>query len=250
MDDEGGRDAAALIRAARRAVAFTGAGLSTESGIPDFRSPGGVWSKYDPEEFSYPRFCASAEARQKYWQFGLEFYPLLRDAAPNAGHLALAELERRGRLRCVITQNIDDLHRKAGSRDVIELHGNATRVACLQCEAAWPRDVVQARLLAGEWDPRCERCGGLIKPTTISFGQAMPEPETSRAFTEARAADLMLVVGSSLQVFPAAELVPTAKRAGARVVLVNLQPTPYDGIADVVIHGRAGETLAAIAAQI
>ncbi len=239
--------AAALLRAAKRAVAFTGAGISTESGIPDFRSPGGTWSKYDPEEFSYQRFLTRSESRRKYWAFGLELWPAIRDAAPNPGHHALAALEKAGRLRCVITQNIDGLHQRAGSRDVVELHGTTTRVGCLSCDLDLPRDEVHARLLAGDLDPRCA-CGGLLKPRTISFGQPMPEEETRRAFDEARRCDLLLTVGSSLVVFPAADLVPTAKAAGARVILVNLSETPFDHIADVVIRGKAGTSLAAIAA--
>jgi NAD-dependent deacetylase len=238
--------AAALLREATRIVAFTGAGISTESGIPDFRTPrSGTWTKYDPQEFSYPRFLASADSRKKYWAFGREFWPTVRDARPNAGHTALAELERLGRLRCLITQNVDGLHQKAGSRDVIELHGNATRVACLTCSEEHPRDAVHDRILAGEDDPHCA-CGGLLKPTTISFGQAMPREATRRAFEEAEGCDLLLTVGSSLVVFPAADLVPTARAAGARLILVNLTSTPYDHLADVVIRGKAGDSLAAI----
>lgn len=239
--------AASLLRDARRAVAFTGAGISTESGIPDFRSPGGTWSKYDPEEFSYQRFLTRAESRQKYWAFGLELWPQVRDAQPNDGHHALARLESSGRLRCVVTQNIDGLHQRAGSRDVIELHGTALRVGCLSCNADSPRDEIHRRLVAGETDPRCA-CGGLLKPRTISFGQPMPEKETRRAFDEARRCDVLLTVGSSLVVSPAADLVPTAKAAGAAVILVNLGPTPFDDLADVVIRGKAGESLAAVLA--
>jgi NAD-dependent deacetylase len=226
----------------KRGVAFTGAGVSTESGVPDFRSPGGIWSRYDPEEFAFPRFVSSAESRRKYWRWGLELYPHLLAAQPNAGHLALAELERRGKLHCVVTQNIDDLHRRAGSSDVIELHGNAMTVGCLTCDRTFPRDEIHARLLSGDEDPRCA-CGGLLKPRTISFGQAMPETETRRAFAEARACDVMLVLGSSLVVYPAAELVPEAVEAGARVILVNLHPTPYDQIVSVVLRGKVGEVL-------
>src|SRR5262249_34033562 len=150
-----------LIGRARAGVAFTGAGISTESGIPDFRGPSGVWSQYDPEEFSYQNFVSSETARRKYWRWGLEFYPYLRDAVPNAGHLALAELERRGHLTCLVTQNVDDLHRRAGSRAIVELHGNAAAVGCLTCERTWPREEVHARLEAGNLDPRCDECGGL-----------------------------------------------------------------------------------------
>jgi NAD-dependent deacetylase len=241
--------AAAIVAEMRAGVAFTGAGVSTESGIPDFRSPGGVWSKYDPEEFAFPRFVSSAEARRKYWAFGLEMYPHMVSASPNPGHVALAELEKRGKLRCVITQNIDDLHRRAGSQDVIELHGNATRVGCLSCDESWPREEIHTRLLAGEWDPRCG-CGGILKPKTISFGQSMPPKETGRAFAEARACDVMLVLGSSLVVYPAADLVPEAVEAGAKVILINLQPTPYDDMVSVVLRGKVGEVLPKLLAEV
>jgi NAD-dependent deacetylase len=150
----------------------------------------------------------------------------------------------------VITQNIDRLHQRAGSREVIELHGNAMHVACLRCGKTWVREEIHARVAGGDLDPRCDGCQGVLKPTTVSFGQAMPAAETRRAFAEAGACDLMIVVGSSLVVFPAAELVPTAAGAGAAVVLVNLAPTPYDDLADVVVRGKAGEALAAIAARL
>ncbi len=241
--------AAGLIAASRRMVALTGAGISTESGIPDFRSPTGVWTKYDPEEFSYQNFLARSTARRKYWRWSCEMYPLMRDAEPNAGHLALVDLERRGILRCVITQNIDGLHQRAGSSDVIELHGNAMRAGCLGCGKEWPRDDVQRWLEEdGVEEPTCDACGGPLKPKTISFGQAMPEAETRRAFMEVGACDLLLVIGSSLVVFPAASLVPAAKQVGASIVLVNMVPTDLDEIADVVLCGKAGEMLPAITA--
>jgi NAD-dependent deacetylase len=208
-----------------------------------------VWTRYDPEEFSYPRFVASARARAAYWRWSCEMYPTLRDARPNAAHLALAELERRARLRCVVTQNIDGLHQRAGSRDVIELHGNALTVSCLDCGKEWPRDEVQHWIqLGGVEEPRCDSCAGPLKPKTISFGQAMPEEATRRAFDEASGCDLLLVVGSSLVVYPAAGLVPVAKRAGAGLVLVNLAPTDFDRLADVAIPGRAGTVLPRIVA--
>jgi NAD-dependent deacetylase len=251
--------AARLLGAAKRIVAFTGAGISTESGIPDFRTPGtGRWMKYDPEEFAFPRYVANVDSRKKAWAWGKEFWPTVRDAMPNAAHTALATLERSGRLGCVITQNVDGLHQKAGSVDVIELHGNATRIACLSCGATWPRDEIHERLVAGDEDPRCDRaaaraegaCGGILKATTISFGQAMPFEATRRAFAEARKCDLLLTVGSSLVVYPAAELVPTARAAGAKIVLVNLSDTPYDDLADVVVRGTAGHALSAILAAL
>jgi NAD-dependent deacetylase len=242
--------AAALIAGSRRVVALTGAGISTESGVPDFRSPTGVWSRYDPDEFSYPRFVASIDARRKYWSWGKEFYPQIRDAQPNGGHRALAELERRRKLKCLITQNVDGLHQRAGSADIIELHGNALTVACLECAKEWPREEVHGWLMGGIEEPRCDDCSGILKPKTISFGQPMPEAETRRAFAEAAECDLLLAIGSSLAVFPAAALVPAAKQAGARVILINLTRTDFDPLADVVIAGKAGEVLPQIVAAL
>jgi NAD-dependent deacetylase len=243
--------AAALLGGARDLVVLTGAGVSTESGIPDFRSPGGLWTRYDPTKLTFDRFCSSAETRRQYWEMGNELYPALRDAQPNAAHRVLAALERRGGLRRIVTQNVDGLHQRAGSSAgaIIEIHGSALEVGCLSCGARQDRGAVQARFAAGEHDLRC-RCGGLLKPATISFGQAMPERETAMAFADAAAADLFLVVGSSLAVYPAADLPRIAVENGAPLVIVNREPTPYDEHAEVVLHGSAGPTLAAIAAQL
>jgi len=243
--------AAELITRARRLVVFTGAGVSTESGIPDFRSPSGIWARYDPLELSYQNFIASEEGRRKYWQLGRELYATVRGARPNPAHLAIAELERLGFLQCVITQNIDNLHQKAGTSPerVIELHGNATRARCLACGEPYTRDEIQARLEAGEEVPAC-RCGGIIKPHTILFGEAMPLLETLEAERRARAADCFLVVGSSLVVYPAAHMPLYAKEAGARLIIVNLTPTPLDEHADVRIPGKAGEVMAGLLARV
>jgi NAD-dependent deacetylase len=242
------RDAARHIGSARELVVLTGAGISTESGIPDFRSPGGIWSRYDPNEFTFQRFCASAETRRRYWEMGATLYPLLKDAVPNRAHRVLAALERRGGLRRIVTQNIDGLHQRAGSNAerVIEIHGTALAVACLACGARQDRDPVQARFAAGELDPRCA-CGGMLKPATISFGQAMPERETALAFADAAAADVFLVVGSSLVVYPAASLPAAALEHGATLIIVNREPTPYDVGATVTLRGGAGDVLGAIA---
>lgn len=238
------------LRAARSTVAFTGAGISTESGLPDFRSPTGIWSRYDPNEFSFQRFLSNPESRRAYWRWGAEFYPLLRAAEPNPGHYALAELERRGRLRGLVTQNIDGLHQRAGSRAVVELHGNALTVACLGCGKEWPRAEVHRWIVElGVDDPACDDCHGILKPTTISFGQAMPEVETKYAFLLASECDLLLAIGTSLAVFPAAALVPAAKEAGARVVIVNRGPTELDALADLKLEGAAGDILPAIAGK-
>lgn len=234
-----------LVRGAQRIVAFTGAGISTESGIPDFRSPGGVWTRYDPEDFTFPRFLETPERRKRYWQFSREAYNGIRNARPNPGHTALAEMARTGRLRCVITQNVDGLHQMGGvpADRVIEVHGTSRWVGCLECGAAFPRDEIQARLEAGEQVPDCVKCGGLLKPRTVAFGQAMPERETALAFEEARACDLMLSIGSSLVVYPAAAVPRAAKEAGATLVIINMTPTQMDHLADLVIHAKSGEIL-------
>ncbi len=243
--------AAEILGNAKRLVVLTGAGVSTESGIPDFRSPGGIWSKYDPREFTFDRFCASAEVRAGYWDMGASLYPMLRDAEPNAAHRTLAALERKGGLQRIVTQNIDGLHQKAGSsaERVIEIHGTALEVACLSCGWRTDRDSIQQRFADGDRDPHCD-CGGLLKPATISFGQAMPERETAMAFEDAEAADAFLVVGSSLVVYPAASIPGVAVEHGASLVIVNREETPYDTHADVVLQGTAGVLLAEIAATL
>lgn len=230
---------------------LTGAGISTESGIPDFRSPGGLWTRYDPTKLTFDKFCASAETRRLYWEMGNELFPALRDAQPNAAHRVLAALERRRGLRRIVTQNVDGLHQKAGSSPavMIEIHGTALEVGCLTCGARQDRGPVQARFAAGEHDLRCD-CGGLLKPATISFGQAMPERETAQAFADAAEADVFLVIGSSLAVYPAAGLPRVAVENGAPLVIVNREPTPYDGYAEVLLHGNAGAALSAIAERI
>ncbi len=243
-------EAARLIGGARRLVVLTGAGISTESGIPDFRSPGGLWTRYDPTKLTFDKFCASAETRRTYWEMGNELFPALRDAQPNTAHRVLAALEKRGGLLRIVTQNVDGLHQKAGSSAnvMIEIHGTALEVGCLTCGARQDRGPVQARFAAGEHDLRCE-CGGLLKPATISFGQAMPERETAQAFADAALADVFVVIGSSLAVYPAAGLPRVAVENGAPLVIVNREPTPYDDYAELVLLGSAGETLGAIAAR-
>lgn len=236
---------AALLAGARRCVAFTGAGVSTESGIPDFRSRDGVWARFDPREFTYRNFMDSVEGRRRYWALGRVTYPLIRAATPNAAHRALAELHRLGRLECCITQNIDGLHQRAGLPDsaVIELHGNATRARCLDCGAAYARDTLHARLELGVDVPECERCGGVVKPHTVLFGEAMPAGAVEDARRRAEGADLMVVLGSSLVVYPAAYVPRYAKRAGATLAIVNLEPTPLDREADLVLRAPAGQVM-------
>jgi NAD-dependent protein deacetylase/lipoamidase len=245
---EAGRLAARFVEA-RRPVVFTGAGVSTESGIPDFRSPGGVWARFDASELTYRNFIGSVEGRRRYWQLGRETYPLIRAAAPGAVHVALAALHRLGHLDCCITQNIDDLHQRAGlpPEAVIELHGNATRARCLACEAPYSRDELHAWLEEGRCQvPECRHCGGIVKPHTILFGEAMPAAAVREAERRARAADLFVVLGSALVVYPAAYMPLHAKRAGATLVIVNLEPTPLDREADLVIRADAGGVMTAV----
>lgn len=239
---------AALIETARPArviCAFTGAGISTESGIPDYRGPGGVWERNAPPTLS--DFRENQHTRRQYWQERRERYPALRDSQPNAGHVALARLQSAGRLSYVITQNIDGLHQKAGSdpERTIELHGTAHRVRCLDCGASWTADHIQTRL-ENEPLPDCEVCGGMIRAATVLFGQTMPEDALRRAFAVARSSDLMLVVGSSLVVQPAARLPQIAVAGGTQLAIVNNEPTPLDSLANVVVRSSAGAVLSTL----
>ncbi len=229
----------------KKTVVFTGAGLSTESGIPDFRSPGGVWDRYNPEDFYFQNFISSETSREKYWQMATEMYEPMKQAQPNPAHLAIAEMERLGKLEAVITQNVDGLHLKAGNSPgkVIELHGTAMHVSCLHCQKRYERDAIQERIKKGVKAPVCEDCGGPLKPATISFGQAMPEKETQEAYEFSSHCDLFIVIGSSLVVHPAASMPLVAKRGGAKLVIINRDPTPCDDMADAVIHDQAGPTM-------
>jgi NAD-dependent deacetylase len=249
---DGAARLAELLARAARPVVFTGAGVSTESGIPDFRSPGGVWDRYDAEALTYAGFIGSVQGRRRYWAAGRSVYPVIRAASPNAAHRAIAELAGLGRLDCCITQNVDALHQRAGlpPARVIELHGNATRVRCLDCGAGFSRDEVHARLEDGADVPACPECGGIVKPGTVLFGEPMPARETAEAERRSRAADLFVVIGSSLAVYPAAHMPRHAKRAGATLVVLNLSPTPLDGVADLRITGRAAEVMGAVMAEL
>jgi NAD-dependent deacetylase len=246
-------DAAAdMIIQSKKLVVFTGAGMSTESGISDFRSPGGVWSRFDPSEFTFQKFLSSEESREKYWEFSTSSWGEMAAAQPNPGHHAIAELDSIGKLDCVITQNIDGLHQRSGipEEKVIELHGTARWVSCLECGQRYPREQIQDRLRGGIKVPRCDSCGGIMKPATISFGQAMPERETREAENRAATCDLFLVAGSSLVVYPAAQMPLIAKDSGARLIIINLTPTPHDPHADIVIHDKTGPALSQIIDQV
>ena len=234
---------AALLRESGRTAALTGAGISTESGLSDFRSPGGVWDRH--RTVTYREFVDHGDARREYWQMKRELHRELARARPNRAHRALAELERAGRLFCLVTQNIDGLHHDAGSSPerVIEIHGTNRRAECIGCESTWPIGDIQERLDGGEEEPRCENCGGLIKPATIMFGQSMPKIELARAFECVRDCDLLLMIGSSLQVEPAASIPLAAHRGGARLIYINRTPTASDILASVIFREPAGETM-------
>jgi NAD-dependent deacetylase len=230
-----------LIVKSNKIVVFTGAGVSTESGIPDFRSPGGIWSKFDPEDFTIQKFVSDPESRRKQWEF------LINDgfftgAQPNRAHLAVAELEKLGRLDCIITQNIDNLHQNAGNspEKVFELHGNMNWVRCLSCNKRYPMKQIRERLQEGEEIPDCENCGGMLKPDVVFFGEALPQDVIANAVNHARNCDLLIVIGSSLVVSPASYIPAYATEAGAKLVIINMTSTTYDHIAAVVIHEKAG----------
>jgi NAD-dependent deacetylase len=232
-----------LFKGAGRITAFTGAGISTESGISDFRSPGGVWDRY--RIVTFQEFLLSHEARVEYWSMKKDLYNEMKAAKPNKAHRALAELEKMGKLKCLITQNIDGLHQDSGSSPdrVIELHGTNRKALCLKCGKSWPIEDIQVRLEAGDLDPQCEHCGGFIKPATISFGQAMPESEMIRAYECASQCSLFIMIGSSLQVEPAASIPRVAHSAGAKLIFINRTNTPWDHLATVVFRENAGEVL-------
>jgi NAD-dependent deacetylase len=237
-------DIARWLREAEFAVAFTGAGISTESGIPDFRSPGGVWATSQPVYFD--DFVSRPEARYEYWRQKAASHQNFIRSRPNPGHRALAKWQDIGRLKGVITQNIDGLHQDAGSREVVELHGTARYIACLDCGKRSDADPLVKQFLETDQVPLCPDCGGLLKHATISFGQALDAEVLERAAELSAGADLFFAIGSSLVVYPAAALPPLAKRNGAKLVIINRTPTDQDGMADVVFRTSIGETLTAI----
>jgi NAD-dependent deacetylase len=238
-------DAGRRVDESSRIVVLTGAGISTDSGIPDFRGPQGVWTK-DPEAEKLSNihyYMADPEVRKRAWQGRLR-HPAWR-AVPNAGHDALVQLERRGRLLALVTQNIDGLHQRAGNSPdlVIEVHGTVHEVICMRCGTRGPMQETLDRVRAGEEDPSCKTCGGILKSATISFGQALVPEVLEQAARAAAKADLFMAVGTSLQVYPVAGLLPIAKRAGASVVIVNAEPTPMDHLADAIISDPISEVL-------
>lgn len=239
-----------MIQSSRRAVVFTGAGISTECGIPDFRSPGGFWTRYKPIEFD--AFLASEETRLEAWRRYFKIYDAVATAEPGVSHKVIASLHRAGKVSHVITQNIDDLHRASGVPEeaMIELHGNGSYAKCLSCgeryELAWARAIIEAE----QRPPYCVACAGIVKTATISFGQPMPEAEMARARAATFDADLFLALGSSLQVFPAASFPVMAKSNRANLIIINREPTGIDALADLVIAGELGPVLSAAAKRL
>lgn len=238
---------AELARQSRNIVVFTGAGISTESGIPDYRGPNGVWRTNRIPTINAAR--ADPLSPEAHWQERRRRFPEMQAKQPNAGHLAIAGLERAGRVSSIVTQNIDGLHQKAGSNParVLELHGSTHRIRCTSCGREFSADAIHARLEDGETDPRCAHCGGVLRPSTVLFGERLPEDTLRRAVEASAGADLMLVVGSSLVVKPASQLPVVARKRGAKLVIVNREPTPLDEIANAVVRGEAGPVLDTLA---
>lgn len=224
-------------------LVFTGAGISTESGISDYRSKGGIWERFQP--VTIQEFLSSQEKRKEYWARKIELYESLKNAKPNAGHEAIVEIERLGKLKGVITQNIDGLHQMAGTspEKIVELHGTNRKTICLECGDLKDWDQVYERLKEGEEVPLCQKCQGLLKPNTISFGQSLDSEVLQRAFDWIKGCDLILAVGSTLMVEPAASIPRVAKQEGAKLVIITLSETPLDALADIKISAGAGETL-------
>jgi len=233
-----------LIINANKVVIFTGAGVSTESGIPDFRSPSGIWDRFDPDDFTYQKFITDPESRRKQWQM-LQEGGLTTEANPNPAHYAIAELDRLGKLDCVITQNVDNLHQKAGVPDnkVFELHGNMQWVVCLTCGHRYPFEQIKVRLDEGAQVPDCEACHGILKPDVVFFGESLPERVLREATHRSHNCDLFIVIGSTLVVYPAAYMPIYATDSGAKLVIINLSSTPMDRQATVVIRAKAGEIM-------
>lgn len=247
-------DAVGLLSDSARILAFTGAGISTESGIPDFRGPDGIWTKVDPKDFTISRYLGDSDLRRRGWRMHLEgrLWGARARIEPNAGHRALVELWEAGRLAGCVTQNIDGLHLKAGLPEeaVAELHGNVREVRCLGCHRRWPTEEILQRVEAGEDEPRCEFCGGIVKTMTVMFGEELSRAVLARAWDMAAGADAVLAIGSTMGVWPAAEIPFTAAQEGRPVVIVNRGPTELDRLASVRIEGAAGVVLPVLVEKI
>ncbi len=255
IDDEAGdsiRNARDWLANARRVTVLTGAGISTDSGIPDFRGPQGLWTKNPAAEkmATLQHYMAEPEVRVASWQAKLESNFQIR--RPNPGHLALASLERQGRLDTLITQNVDGLHHKAGNSPerIVEIHGTIRQVVCMDCDDRGPMEPTLERVRAGEADPPCSKCGGILKSATISFGQGLVAEDLERSEQAALSCDLAIAVGSTLSVYPIANVIPIAKNAGARIIIINGGPTEMDAIADIVLRGSISELLPVLVADL
>jgi len=238
---------AEILVKSKYVIVFTGAGVSTESGIPDFRGPQGLWKRIDPEKFTINYFISNPD---EVWRLFIDYLMINSNVKPNPAHKAIAELEALGIVKSVITQNIDGLHQKAGSRKVVELHGNLRYAVCVNCGNKISLEEAIKIFKESGSAPRCPRCGGLLKPDVIFFGEPLPQGAVKVAFEEARRADVVLVVGSSLIVTPAAYVPMVAKESGAKLIIVNLEKTAMDHLADIIIRGRAGEILPKIVEQV
>jgi NAD-dependent deacetylase len=243
---------ARLVAQSQRIVVFTGAGISTESGIPDFRGPDGLWTKVDPDDFTYQRFVGDREVRKRIWQLNTTSGFAFGGAEPNAAHRAVAELEKLGKLDCVITQNVDGLHQKAGNSEekVIQLHGTMQWVKCIGCGARHRFEEVRQWIEGGVEVPECLQCGGILKPDAVFFGEAMPVQETAEAERRSSSCDLCIVIGSTLVVYPAGLMPQYAVNAGAKLVIINDGETALDHVADVRIAARAGEVMSLTVAKL
>jgi len=240
-DENALEQAKKLVAAAKKISALTGAGISVDSGIPDFRSEGGIWERFDPHEYgTYDSFLNDPS---KFWTMGRELAKVMLKAKPNPAHVALAELEQSGKLLGIITQNIDNLHQVAGNTNVIELHGSYLRAYCMECKTEFIGEEVHRRVADGEIPPRCEKCGGVLKSEAVLFGEPMPKDPMARAVDICKDTDLMLVIGTSLSVYPAAFLPQLAKNSGAKVILINLAGTNRDSVADVILMGKASDVV-------
>jgi NAD-dependent deacetylase len=242
------RQVADMIQKSRKVIVFSGAGISTESGIQDFRSQDGLWQQWNPDELTYDKFMSSRASREHYWGFSRAIWPTMSRAKPNIGHYAVAELFKMGKLDGVITQNVDGLHQAAGIPEdkVIELHGTLAWVSCLSCGKRWPRQEIEDMMdRSGEKAPECS-CGGYLKQATIAFGQSLPAEAIAEAEAKSSSCDMFIVAGSSLVVYPAAQMPIIAKRKGAKLIIITLSETPHDGYADVVINEKTGPTLKGI----
>jgi NAD-dependent deacetylase len=242
---------AQMIASSKKLVVFTGAGISTESGIPDFRGPQGLWTKVDPNDYTIDKFLSSETTRRKMWQ-RLREGNLMTDVQPNRAHYAVVALEKMGKLSSIVTQNVDNLHQKAGNSEhlIYELHGNMQWIICIDCRKRYPVESFKHDDLSPDHIPSCDVCRGILKPDVVLFGEMLPQDVLARATTEAQNSDLLMVIGSTLFVYPAAYLPLYAKKAGAKIVIINLGETQQDDIADVRLDAPAGETMAKIIAKL